>query len=265
MVSWKQGAVAVMVVLLVVLGGGVVYLSLPYEGSESSIQSVEDDPRVSVETGGDVTVLAPTDAESDVGVVFYPGARVAPNAYYESLSPLVTDANATVYIPEMPLNIALLDSDAAGEIRAGEEQIETWIVGGHSLGGVAACGYAAEEEVAGLLMFASYCNEDVSDREMAVLSVTGSADTVLDREAYRASKDRLPPTTTSEEIPGMNHTQFGSYRGQRGDSPSPLSDEEAHDRLADVVVPWIEERSSSNARVRAENSVSTVNTYTTHG
>lgn len=242
MVSGKRIALALTVVLALVVGGGVLYLSTPYEGSAASIQTVEEDPRIDVETDGDVTVLSPTDSESTVGVVFYPGARVAANAYYRSLSPLVTEANATVYIPEMPLNVALLDADAAGEIRADEEPIETWVVGGHSLGGVAACRYAADDSVDGLLLFASYCDDDVSDREMAVLSVTGSADGVLDREAYRESRSKLPPTATHEELDGVNHAQFGSYSGQRGDGDSSLSYEDAHARLAEVVVPWIEER-----------------------
>lgn len=239
---WKRIAVVLVLVLALVGGGVVLYFSTPYEGSEASIQSVQDDPRVDVETTDGVSVLSPADGDSEVGVVFYPGARVAPNAYYRSLAPLVTEANATVYIAEMPLNVALLDADAADDIRTDEDQIETWVVGGHSLGGVAACSYAAEEDVDGLLMVASYCNDDISDRDIAVLSVTGSADTVLDWEDYRASKADLPAETTSEQLPDVNHTQFGSYHGQRGDSASPLTYEEAHDRFAAVVVPWIEAR-----------------------
>ncbi|AEN05009.1 hypothetical protein Halar_1260 [halophilic archaeon DL31] len=152
--------------------------------------------------------------------------------------------NVTVFIPEMPLNIALLNTDVAGSIRTQHPSIQTWFVGGHSLGGVAACQYASSHDVHGLVLFASYCNVDIRDESFAVLSVTGNADTVLDRENYQEAKTRFPPKTTTYEIEGMNHTQFASYGGQRGDSPASLSYDEAHQRLADVLSPWLRNHSS---------------------
>ncbi|WP_135823684.1 alpha/beta hydrolase [Halorussus ruber] len=265
---WKRGGLLVVVLLVVALGGVTVYFSVPYHGTAASVQSVEDDPRVSVTTIDGVRVLSPTAANSTpgsnpttgtnsasepnstVGLVFYPGARVAPDAYDSSLAPLVTRANVTVFVPRMPLNVALLDADAAERIRtnptirARHPDIRTWFVGGHSLGGVAACRYADSHDVRGLVLLASYCNANVSDAPMAVLSVTGSADTVLDRENYRQGRTRLPANATVREIRGVNHTQFGSYRGQRGDSPAPLSYDEAHRRLADLLVPWVANHSA---------------------
>lgn len=240
---WKQAVAVVFVVLVVGSGGAALYFSMPYHGSASSIQQVLDDPQVTVTTEAGVHVLTPADHESTIGFVFYPGARVAPDAYYSTFAPVVTRTNATVFIPEMPLNVALLDTDAAESIRSRHPGIQTWFVGGHSLGGVAACQYAGSHDVRGLVLFASYCNVDVRDESFSVLSVTGSADTVLNRENYREANARLPPNTTSREIEGMNHTQFASYSGQRGDSPASLSYDEAHQRLADVLVPWLTEQS----------------------
>ena len=77
------------------------------------------------------------------------------------------------------------------------------------------------------------------EEPLAVLTVTGSAYTVLNRDDYGAATARLPPTTTRHEIAGLNHAQFASYRGQRGDAPAPLSYDDAHRRLADVLVPWL--------------------------
>ncbi|SFK75864.1 Alpha/beta hydrolase family protein [Halogranum rubrum] len=241
---WKRGVVVVVVVLVLASSGVALYFSMPYHGS-SSIQQVVDDPSVTVTTEDGVHVLAPANADSTVGVVFYPGARVAPDAYYSTFAPVVRQANVTVFVPEMPLNLALLDADAAGSVRSQHPSIRTWFVGGHSLGGVAACQYADSNDVQGLVLFASYCNDDVSDESFAVLSVTGSADTVLNRESYQKATTRLPPDSTTHEVQGMNHTQFGSYRGQRGDSPAPLSYDEAHRRLGDVLVPWLTSHATS--------------------
>lgn len=249
---WTRVAAVVVAVVLVGSAGAVLYFSTPSHGTPSSIQGVMDDPGVTVTTDAGVHVLSPADTDSTTGLVFYPGGRVAPDAYYETLAPVVTRLNVTVFVPEMPLSIALLDTGAAGDIRAHNLDIRTWFVGGHSLGGVAACGYAGSHDVQGLVLFASYCNGNVSNGSFAALSVTGSADTVLNRESYRAAKSRLPAETTEYEIEGMNHTQFGSYRGQRGDSPAPLSYEEAHRRLADVLVSWLANHSApaSNAGSR---------------
>ena len=244
--SWRSRVVVfVIVVVIVGIGGAALYVSIPYHGSTSSVRHVEADPALTVSTEGGVHVLAPADADSTVGFVFYPGARVAPDAYYDTFAPVVTRLNVTVFIPEMPLDIALFDTDAAEGVRTRHPGIQTWFVGGHSLGGVAACQYASAHDVQGLVLLASYCDGDVSDESFPALSVTGSADTVLDRENYRGAEPRLPPETTSHEIEGMNHTQFGSYRGQRGDSPAPLSYDDAHRRLADVLVPWLSNHSAA--------------------
>jgi hypothetical protein len=242
---WKLGIGIVLVAILIVVGGVAVYFSFPHHGTSSSVQSVVNDPRVSLSTTDGVTVLSPPNGTSTVGLVFYPGARVAPDAYYASLAPLVRRANVTVFVPKMPLNIALLDVGAAGEIRSRYPGIRTWFIGGHSLGGVAACRYANSHEVRGLVQFASYCDKNVSERPIDVLSVTGSMDTVLNREAYRASRNLFPPNATFREISGMNHTEFGSYRGQRGDSRATISYNVAHRRLADIVVPWMVNKSAA--------------------
>lgn len=255
MTLWRLVAVVLAVVLVVGSGGTVLYLSTPYHGPPSAIQQVLDDPRVTVTVEDGVHVLTPTTTDSTVGLVFYPGARVAPDAYYSTFAPVVTRTNVTVFLPELPLNVALLDTDAAESIQTRHPGIQTWFVGGHSLGGVAACRYASAHDVQGLVLFASYCDVDIRGESVAVLSVTGSADTVLNRENYREATSRLPPETTSHEIEGMNHTQFASYRGQRGDSPASLSYDEAHERLAEVLVPWLTTRSRAVSPTATVGSV----------
>ncbi|WP_423747017.1 alpha/beta hydrolase (plasmid) [Haladaptatus sp. SPP-AMP-3] len=244
---WKVGVGILLALILIVVGGVAVYFSLPHHGTSASVQSVANDPHVSISKTDGVTVLSPTNGTSTVGLVFYPGARVAPDAYYASLAPLVRRANVTVFVPKMPFNVALLDVGAAGEVRSRYSGIRTWFVGGHSLGGVAACRYASSHDVRGLVQFASYCDTNVSERPIDVLTVSGSRDTVLDREAYRESRNLLPQNATFREITGMNHTEFGSYRGQQGDSRATISYAVAHRRLADILVPWLSKSVTATA------------------
>jgi hypothetical protein len=60
----------------------------------------------------------------------------------------------------------------------------------------------------------------------------------LNRDQYEANLANLPSDATVEELP-LNHTQFGSYRGQPGDQPSGLDYAVAHEQLTNVTVPWI--------------------------
>jgi dienelactone hydrolase len=238
----KRGCVWLVALTLIATTAGTVYFEMPFHGSPESIADVEQNPNVAVTERGDAYVMEPAQAESEVGLVFYPGGRVHPDAYLASLAPIVSEVNATVVVPEMRLNLAIFEQDAASRYIAGSP-IETWYVGGHSLGGSMACRYAANnlDRVEGLVLFASYCDRDLSGTGLDVLSVTGSADTVLNRARYERGLDHLPSDATVRELQ-LNHSQFGSYRGQRGDRPSDVSYAAAHEALGDVTVEWIRSR-----------------------
>lgn len=48
-----------------------------------------------------------------------------------------------MFLPEMPLNIAFLGANKAAEIIESHPEISIWAIGGHSLGGVAAAEFTA--------------------------------------------------------------------------------------------------------------------------
>lgn len=232
----KRLFVWLLALAVVAVAVGVAFFGTPFHGTDASIAATQDQPGVTVTQEGGTYVIEPATGEPEAGLVFYPGARVHPDAYVAALAPLARDANVTVVVPKMPLNVALLGQGAASRYVDGG----TWYVGGHSLGGVAACRYARAnpDRVDGVVLYASYCDRDVSGTDLRALSVTGTADTVLDRGAYDANRENLPPGATVRELP-LNHSQFGSYRGQFGDEPSGLSYDVAHRQLANVTVRWV--------------------------
>lgn len=239
----KRVVVWTIALLLVAATGFSLYFGTPLHGLDTSIQAVQSNDAVTVTHSNGVYVIKPADGTTTVGFVFYPGGRVHPDAYLASLAPLAARANVAVYIPTMPLSLAVLDPDAADAIIARHPAIDRWFVGGHSLGGAMSCRYASNHpELTGLVLFAAYCDREISD--MAVLSVTGSDDSVLNRTAYRQNRENLPPNATLVAIPGMNHSEFGSYTGQRGGHPARIGYETAHDRLTSIVVPWVENQTA---------------------
>lgn len=236
----ERVAVWLLVAVVLVGAGGLLYFGTPLHGSDASVQSVLDDDRIAVDQTDGTYVLRPADTGSDVGLVFYPGGRVHPDAYLSSLAPLVREANVTVAVVKMPLNLAVLDQNAADRVIGSRDSIDQWYVGGHSLGGAMGCRYAGEnaDRVDGLVLFASYCDRSIDDSDLRVLSVTGGADTVIDRETLRTNADNLPDGATVRRLDGVNHSQFGHYTGQPGDEPSGTAYSVAHRRLANVTVPW---------------------------
>ncbi|MEF8777213.1 MAG: alpha/beta hydrolase [Haloarculaceae archaeon] len=238
----RRAFVWIAVLALLAGAAAAIWLGTPYHGQEEGIAAVDADTDVALNrTDGGGYVMRPTGNPTDVGLVLYPGARVHPDAYIASLAPLVEQGHVTVVVPNMPLNMALLDHRAGHTALAGHPEVDRWYVGGHSLGGVAACRYArnAGDRLAGVVLLASYCDVDLRDADLRILSVTGEADTVLDREAYRAATERLPADRTAVSLSGVNHTQFADYRGQAGDEPSGTAYDVAHERLANDTLAWL--------------------------
>jgi hypothetical protein len=248
---WTLLAGAVLALLLVAAGGFVWYFSTPLHAQDDQFAAAQgrDDVEIIRAHGG--YVIEPTNASDDtrVGLVFYPGGRVHPDAYVPSLARVAAEAEVTVFVPKMRLNLAVLSRHRAAGVMDAHPEIDRWYVGGHSLGGAMACRYAnaATDRVEGVVLFAAYCDRDVSETDLRVLSVTGEADAVLDRDRYESTRENLPPDATVVSLSGVNHSQFGAYTGQRGGRPSGTAFDEAHRRLAAVVVPWF-----GNATARSD-------------
>lgn len=227
--------------LVVVASLGIGYFGTPLHGTPSDVEAARANPDVTIARYDDGFVITPrtdsnptADEVTSTALVFYPGGRVHPDAYLPVLAPVAARTGTTIFIPHPPLNLAVLDIDAAEDIIAAHPTVDHWVVGGHSLGGAMAGRFAAgnPERVSGLVLFASYCDRDLTGTDLRVLAVRGGADTVLDATAYRNNRDHLPESRTVEvTIPGMNHSQFGAYRGQPGDRPAPIEYDEAHDAL----------------------------------
>lgn len=236
--------------LLVVAGSlGVGYLGSPYTASPADIETAKATPGAEISSFGDGYVIRPTGdpqpsgtGGTDTALVFYPGARVHPNAYLPVLAPVTAETGMTIFIPQAPLSLAVFDIDMAAPIIESHPEVEEWYVGGHSLGGAMACRYAHgnADQLTGLVLFGSYCDRSLRGTDVQVLSVQGSRDTVVDRTTYRENRANLPDNTTVEvTITGMNHTQFGSYAGQRGDSRATVPYRTAHEQLQAVLIEFV--------------------------
>ncbi|MGM0606418.1 MAG: alpha/beta hydrolase [Halobacteriota archaeon] len=252
MASVERIVVWIVVLLVATIGAGLIALdAASYDADPDRLAAVETTHDVTVDRYGRGYAIAsgPVTAET-IGLVYYPGGLVDPGAYVHTLAPVAERRDVVVVIPHVRLGLSILDVDRADAVRADYPAIDRWMVGGHSLGGAAACRYAADPdaELEGLVLHGSYCDVDIADRSTAtgeplpVLSVLGTADGVIDRDAERAGRSNLPPGATIVEIEGLTHAQFGAYGEQSGDGDPSIDDETARDRIVDALVAFVDRR-----------------------
>lgn len=212
--------------LLILIGGFLFWASNPAQPTSVALEALVSDEDIRIEYDAQWIHFDPVDANEDLALIFYPGGRVDYRAYAPVLR-AIAEAGYPVYLVKMPLSLAVLDPDRAELVMEANPQVETWMIGGHSLGGAMAANYVYThpDEVAGLLLWASYPAEsnDISDRDIAVVSVYGELDGLATTQNVADSKPRLPQDTLYVEIKGGNHAQFGNYGEQKGDLKAEIS------------------------------------------
>ncbi len=234
--------VAFLIILALITLGGIattVYL-IPYSAAPDAVAALHNTADVAVTQNNEVITFLPR-IPAHVGLIFYPGAKVEPVAYAITMHTLAEHGYAT-FIVKMPLNIALLAENGADDVIAAHPEIRIWSIGGHSLGGVVACDYAASHtKITGLLLFAAYPSEDMSRRtDLQVVSLSGSRDGLATPAKVDAAKHLLPSTTVYIVIQGGIHGYFGDYGQQDGDGQSTISREQAQSQITISSVQFLQ-------------------------
>jgi len=202
-----------------------------------AIDALIADETVLIEESGSHIIFRPATGAKQTGLILYPGGFVEPASYALHARGIVA-AGYPVILIKAPLNLAFTALNGASNYidDAQFSAVEKWVVGGHSLGGNTAALFTEDnlERVDGLLLWASYPPEstDLSQTDLAVLSLYGTADGVISKEELDASRANLPASAQFVAVEGGNHAQFGSYGAQDGDSPATIS---AADQVEIVV------------------------------
>lgn len=217
---------SVAIVLVVAVGGVLAWTQIGVMAAEPEpLASVRENPAITVTDADQVIVLAPADGRSDLGLVFIPGAKVDPWAYAAILQGLAEEG-VTVVITRPWLNLAFFDPRGLDAFTSAAPDVDVWGVGGHSLGGVRACQLADDADA--LVLFASYCANDLSGSGLPVLSLSGSEDGLSTPEKIADARDQLPADADMVEIEGASHASFGDYGPQDGDGTPTISRDEMH-------------------------------------
>lgn len=227
--------VSVLVVVVLVVVGILVWANTVMAGERPASLAAWRNPSIVITPTEHSIVMTPSAEPSGVGLVYIPGARVDPYAYMQVLSGVVERTGATVVITKPTLNLAFFDARPLSTFTADAPSVDSWFIGGHSLGGVRACQLAESDDVTGLILFASYCATDLAATDLSTLSISGSNDGLSTPEKIRAASGLLPADAVFAEIPGANHASFGNYGVQPGDGEATITSDEARDAITDAL------------------------------
>jgi len=236
---WRQVGFVILVVIIVIVSSFLVWALTPRGPMEEALEALESDDEVRV-SSGDRYVFEPVEQDVEVGFIIYPGARIDPRSYAPAARDIAKEGFFVVIEP-MRLNLAVFSTDAAAETMEEYPEIERWVVGGHSLGGAMAARFASREEVDGLVLWASYTADDLSDSEIPAISIHAELDGLTTVEDVEERKDKMPSETRYVEIEGGNHAQYGWYGSQRGDNEAKISREEQQSIIVEETVEFLED------------------------
>ena len=227
---------SIVLALAISIGACAVYVSDYYRADEGAIAVFNADDDITVSVSGNGNVIFESQ-NATRGLIFYPGGKVEHRAYEPLLAELARKGILCVIV-KMPFNLAVLDMKAADGIQEQYPEIEDWYIGGHSLGGSMAASYLEKnaEDYEGLILLGSYSTADLSNTDLAVLSIYGSEDKVMNREKYNESKSNLPDGFTEIVIDGGCHAYFGMYGAQDGDGTPTISNTDQIRLTAEAIM-----------------------------
>lgn len=237
MKNLRRAIIGILIIFLLGTGGLVGWATLSAQEATERAVTVLNDNGVQREDGK--LVFQPS-TPPEKGLIYYPGGLVDPEAYAVSAQG-IADAGYLVVIPKMPLNLAFTGINRANGIQADFPEIDSWVIGGHSLGGAMAADYAKNNagSLDGLIMFASYPanNQDFVDFPIPILTIVASNDPGAPKqeEFYNAISD----SATLIVIEGGNHRQYADYSFQNNDGVASISAAEQQTQIIAATVQFL--------------------------
>lgn len=225
---------------------GLIFTFWLFYSSQShgvSDQSLESNDKITTQNTSDYYSFTPKTVFKNV-FVFYPGAMIDPKAYVP-LCRKIVENNIQVYLIKMPWRLASNGYNKPKELHLFNDSTKTYILSGHSLGAKMAAQFVFEnpELIDKLILIGSSHPKNISlaDSKIPILKIYGSNDGVADEKSILENKSKLPKTAKFKKIEGANHSQFGYYGFQLGDSQATITREKQQVETLKNILEFINE------------------------
>jgi hypothetical protein len=231
----KRIALGLVIVVVLTGIGFVGWAETPLGPAPEAVAALKSDSKVLVTVDKFMT-FQPDAMRPKVGFIFYPGGRVDARSYAAPLRGIAEQGYLVVLVP-VRLNLAFFDINAADPVFKKYPEIQHWVVGGHSLGGVASAIFAGSHpQIEGLIFWASYpADTSLKNSNIRVLSIYGTND-MAGMAKFDETRALNPANTQYVIIQGGNHAQFGDYGPQPGDNAAMISRADQQSQVVSAVV-----------------------------
>lgn len=228
--------IRLIIIVLIFIGVGIyIYSEDYYRASVIAEKALVSEGGVEFSYVKGDLVFTPENPQG--GVVIYPGGKVSERAY-AYLANKISKMGYKTIVLKAPLKLSILNNNKAKNY-VGDEDIDDWVILGHSLGGVSASIFTEKypDKIKALVLLASYpsSNTNLKDAPFKVYSLVGEKDVIIDRVALKNANQRLPETTIHLDILGGNHSSFANYGVQDGDSLPDIGFEEQQQFILDLL------------------------------
>lgn len=221
----KKYAWKIILGLLIGLIAGFFWYTSDYYRADEEAMTILNNANDLTEFDGYVELKA----NSDIGLIFYPGAKVESYAYLVLLNSL-KEEGINVFLVKMPFNLAVFNINAADTIIETYPNIKNWYIAGHSLGGAMASQYLDKNSdlFEGLIQLAAY---PLNASEENTLILYGSNDYILDLSNLEGFE--------AVNIVGGNHAYFGNYGEQEGDGVALITREDQQQITIESILDFV--------------------------
>ena len=227
----------ILTLLLCSVIGFFIWLSSYYAPTSQAESYLKSTNSVEVSIANNFICFTPTNTTPKKGFILYPAAKV-----YSQICSMIAAKGYKVVAVDMPFNYPLFGKNKADEVIKKYSDIESWVIGGDSLGGFVATRYVNSNisKIDGVVLISSYpLDSYLKEINMNVLSIWGSKDCVIDFQSLIDAKEKLPPDTTYVEIEGANHSQFGDYGKYNNDESALISGDDQKQKTVDSIVEFM--------------------------
>ena len=230
----------ILVVFAVAAASFAYYVSDYYHVDSKAVAALKSTGFYSVTDNANSIVFTPTQNKSTTGIIFYPGGKVQPEAYAGIASKLAAKGYTTIIV-KMPFNLAFFGVNGADDVIAEHHEITSWVIMGHSLGGVFASEYAVnhQDKINGVIYLAAYPSTNASNATFKALSIRGSLDNLTKAQDISNNKGKFPANTIFITIPGGNHYNNGNYGPQAGDNNSTITRDEQQNETVSYILEFL--------------------------